>query len=131
VLFLRRVLKIQAAVWTLSAIALVLFPVRLLDALGQLSVAEPAWLRMLGIAAIVLAMLMWLVAGALDQVWWWAWGFAVLEVGVATVCILNALFGVDAGTSAWAWWALGALAVVFGGLDMVGLGRTSREKPQV
>ena len=131
VLILRRVLKIQAAVWALTAIPLVFFPVALLDALGQLPVVEAAWLRMLGIASVVLAMLMWLVAGRLDAVWWWAWAFVVLEVGVATLSVVNALFGLDPGVTAWPWWAMGGVAAVFAALDMLGLGRTSQEKPQV
>jgi hypothetical protein len=127
---LRRVLKIQAGLWAVTALALGLFPAPLLEALDQLPVGEAAWLRMLGVAALVLAMLMWLVADALDAVWWWAWAFAVLEVGVATVALVNALFGLDPGVAAWPWWVMGGVAVVFAALDMLGLGRTSQEKPQ-
>jgi hypothetical protein len=130
-LLLRRVLKIQAVLWVLSGLALGLVPVRVLDLLGQTPVMESAWLRMLGICSLVLAMLMWLVAEGLDKVWWWAWAFALLEVGVATLCVVNALFGVVPGAASWPWWAMGGVAAVFAGLDMVGLARASQENPQV
>jgi hypothetical protein len=127
---LRRVVKIQAALWAITAAALGVFPATTVDALGQAPVPETAWLRILGVAALVLAMVMWLVATSLDKVWWWAWAFVVLEVLTATVCILNALFGVDPGASAWAWWVLGAASAVIAAFDMIGLGWTSQEKPQ-
>ena len=128
---LRRVLKVQAVLWALSGLALGLVPVSVLDLLGQARVPESAWLRMLGITAVVLAMLMWLVAERLEQVWWWAWAFVVLEVGVATLCVINALFGTDPRAEVWPWWVMGGVAAVFATLDMLGLGRTSQEKPQV
>ncbi len=128
---LRRVLKIQSALWALTGLALGLVPLTVLEALGQSSVEETAWLRMLGVTAVVLALLMWLVAGALDQVWWWAWAFAVLEAGVATLALVNATFSVDPGAPAWAWWVIGGVSVALAALDLVGLGRTSQEKPQV
>jgi hypothetical protein len=129
--FLRRVLKIQAALWGLTALALGALPATVLDALGQAPLDETAWLRILGVTALVLAMLMWLVAASLDTVWWWAWAFAVLEVLVTTVCLLTALVGLAPGASVWPWWVLGGLAAGFAVADMIGLARTSQEKPQV
>jgi hypothetical protein len=128
---LRGVLKVQAALWAIAGLALGLVPIRVMDALGQLRVPESAWLRMLGITSFVLAMLMWLLATSLDKVWWWAWAFALLEAGIATMAIVNVAFGLNPGVEAWPWWAMGAIAAAFAVLDMIGLARTSQEKPQV
>lgn len=130
-LVLQRVLKTQAALWAVFGLALGLIPVRLLDLLGQLPVTESAWLRLLGIAAVVLAMQMWLVATALETVWWWAWSFVVLQTASATLAVINALFGLDPGAAAWPWWTLGGVSAAFAALGMLGLGRASQERPQV
>ena len=56
-----------------------------------------------------------------DEVWWWAWAFAVLSAGLATLCIGTAAFGITAGSAPWPWWALGLGHLVFGALDLLGL----------
>lgn len=130
--FLQRVLKLQATLWAVVGAVLVVVPRWLLhDALGQPPMAEHAWQRAMGVMAIALAMLMVLVAQRVSDVWWWAWAFALLEAGTATVFILNAAFGVPTGADAWPWWALGAVSVAFGALDLVGIAAASREKPIV
>ncbi len=58
---------------------------------------DDAWIRALGVIAVVLALLMVLVAQRLEDVWWWAWAFVVLEAGTATVFVLHALFGLPEG----------------------------------
>jgi len=56
--FLQRVLKIQAALWAVFGTVLVLVPRWLLhDALGQPPMREHAWVRAMGVMAVVLAML--------------------------------------------------------------------------
>jgi hypothetical protein len=130
--FLRRVLKVQAALWALTGLLLGAVPVFTLDTLlGQPVPIEGAWLRMLGVASIVLALFMVLVAQHAAEAWWWAWGFAILEAGVATVSILNALLGVPEGASATTWWAIGIGAIAFGALDLVGIARAGQEQPIV
>ena len=130
--FLQRVLKLQAALWAVVGAVLVLVPRWLLhDALGQPPMREHAWIRAMGVMAIVLAMLMVLVAQRVGEVWWWAWAFALLEAGTATVFIVNAVFGLPSGAEAWPWWALGAANVAFGALDLLGITTASREKPIV
>jgi len=130
--FLRRVLKAQAALWALFGIALALVPRWLLhDALGQPPMREHAWVRAMGVMAVVLAMLMVLVAQRVRDVWWWAWSFAVLEAGTATVFALNAAFGLPGGAPAWPWWTLAGVNVAFGGLDLLGIAAAGREEPIV
>jgi hypothetical protein len=130
--FLQRVLKLQAALWALFGAALIFVPRWLLhDALGQPPMPEHAWIRAMGVMAVVVAMLMVLVAQRVGEVWWWAWSFALLEAGTATVFVLNAAFGLPLGADGWPWWTLGAVNALFGALDLVGIAAASREKPIV
>jgi hypothetical protein len=130
--FLQRVLKLQAALWAVMGALLVVVPRWLLhDAFGQPPMPEHAWIRAAGVMAVVLAMLMVLVAQRVSDVWWWAWSFALLEAGTATVFVLNAAFGLPTGADAWPWWSLGGVNVAFGALDLVGITAAGREKPIV
>jgi hypothetical protein len=132
VTFLQRVLKLRAALWALLGALLGLTPGWLLtDVFGQPALPEHAWIRAMAVMIIVLAMLMVLVAQRVGEVWWWAWSFAVLEAGTATVFVLNAAFGLPTGAAAWPWWMLGGLSVTFGALVLVGIAAASHEKPIV
>jgi hypothetical protein len=123
------VLKVQAGLWAVFGIVLAALPAQLLRALDQPVPVEGAWLRAMGAMAIVLAMLMWLVAQHSSETWWWVWAFALLEMGIATILILNALLGLPDGAAAWPWWALGIANIVFGALDLLALARAGQEKP--
>lgn len=128
--FLRRILYIQAALWFVFGAALAVAPGWLVGTVGGQSViGDRAWLRALGVMAIVLALLMVLVAQRLEDVWWWSWAFVVLEAGTATVFVLHALFGLPEGAAAWWWWTLAAVNGLIGALELVGLGLTAQEKP--
>ena len=128
--FLRRVLKVQAALWALTGALLAVAPVFTLDTLlSQPVPVEGAWLRMLGVMSIVLALFMVLVSQHTAETWWWAWGFAILEAGVATVSILNALFGVPPEATVATWWAIGLGSMAFCALDLIGIARAGQEKP--
>lgn len=127
--FLRRVLKVQAAVWAVVGVLLATVPVFVVDGLlGQPVPADQAWLRLSGVMAAVLAMLMVLVAQRVAEVWWWAWAFALLEAGNATVFWLHAVFGVPSGAAVWPWWIGGAASAAFGALDLVGLALAGNER---
>ena len=67
------------------------------DLFGQPVLADYVWVRAAAVMGVVLALLMVLVAQRIDELWWWSWAFAVLEVGTATVFVLNAMFGVPGG----------------------------------
>ena len=60
---------------------------------GQPPLIDDAGFCALGVIAITLALLMVLVAQRLEDVWWWAWAFVVLEAGTATVFFLHAWSG--------------------------------------
>ena len=79
--------------------------------------------------AVVLALLMVLVSQRLEDVWWWAWAFVVLEAGTATVFMLHALFGLPEGAPTWSWWLLAVVNGAFAALDLIGLGLAAQEKP--
>jgi hypothetical protein len=128
--FLRRVLSAQAALWAMFGIVVGIAPGWLLETVaGQRPLTDDAWLRALGVIAVVLALLMVLVSQRLEEVWWWSWAFVVLEAGTATVFVLHALFGLPEDASAWSWWLLAFANGAVGALDLVGLGLAAQEKP--
>ena len=129
---LRRLLEVLAALWGLTGALLLLAPRWTTETLlHQVPVGDATWLRLAGVMSLVLALLIVLVQQHLSEVWWWAWAFAVLEAGVATVCVLHALFGVPAGAEAWAWWLLGAVSGALAAGLLLGLGYAGQEKPFV
>ena len=81
--FLRRVLNADAALWAVFGLVVGIAPGWLLETVaGQPPLIDDAWIRALGVIAVVLALLMVLVAQRLEDVWWWAWAFVVLEAGI-------------------------------------------------
>ena len=99
------------------------------DLFSQPTLAEYAWVRASAVMGAVLALLMVLVAQRIEELWWWSWAFAVLEVGTATVFTINALFGVPEGAAVWPWWGLAAINAAFGALLLAGMGFAGQEKP--
>jgi hypothetical protein len=124
---LRRALYLQAAVWAIAGIGLTFIPhVVVVRLFNQPEPSELAWLRILGVNTFGLALLMVLVAQRAEQLWWWAWAFAIVCVGTAGVALLNAAFGLAAGQSSALWWALGVGATALS-LDLLfGLYLTAR-----
>ena len=128
--FLRRVLAAQATLWAAFGFVVGVAPGWLLETVAdQPTLTDDAWIRALGVIAVVLALLMVLVSQRLEDVWWWAWAFVVLEAGTATVFALHALFGLPEGASSWSWWLLAGVNGAAGALDLVGLGLAAQEKP--
>jgi hypothetical protein len=123
--FLQRVLKIQATLWAVFGVGFAMVP-------GWLDVSTESrpWVRPMGVMAVVLAMLMVLVAQHATELWWWAWTFALLDAGTATVTILDAAFGRDGGAT-WQPWVLGSVSATFGALVLVGISAAGRERPIV
>ena len=129
---LRRLLKFNAALWVLWSLAVLIAPAWFIeDLLHQPPSPGYGWVRASAVMGLVLALLMVLVSQKLDELWWWSWAFAILEIGTATVFALTALFGLPDGASAWPWWGL---AVVNGGMGaglLAGMGIAGQEKPFV
>jgi len=129
---LRRQLKVQAVLWVLGSLAIALFTRWVLEAVaGQPVLEEYVWARAIGVMGVVIALLMVLVAQRIEDLWWWSWAFAVLDVGLATLFALNALVGVPADAPAWPFWSLAALNGVLGAGLLVGMGIGGQEKPFV
>lgn len=126
---LRRTLKVQAALWAALGLACLVAPswVRALLS-GEGAGGDDAIVRVLGVAALVLAMMMVLVAQHPGETWWWAWAFVLLEAGVATICILRALAGPD-GAPTLPWWIAGVASAAFAVVDLVALARAEQTKP--
>ena len=127
---LRRFLYLMAAVNALVGLALAVLPKFVTKTLfAQVVLPEYAWVRIGGIQALGLAMLQVLVAQRAADVWWWSWAFVIVEGLIAVIAALNALFGLDPGSSAVLWWLI---AVVNGGLTaglLWGLGKTGQQRP--
>jgi hypothetical protein len=127
---LKRALYAQAAVWGVAGVALAVAPRWVLSTLfGQPPLAENAWLRILGIQAAGLAMLIVLVARRLRDLWWWAWAFEVVTVCVASIAALNAGFGLSPHEPAPVWWLLAATSTILAVAILWGLARTAQENP--
>jgi hypothetical protein len=126
---LRRILYWQAGAWALSGALLALAPgfsvERLLD---QPPVGETAWLRTAGVMAIALAAQMVLVAHRIEDLWWWAWTFVILELGVAVVLLAAGPIGLADGAPAWPWWGLGAVNAGFAVAQIAALARAGTER---
>lgn len=126
---LRRVLYVQALVSATAAVALVAVPGVLLEVLGQPASVDAAWLRLLGVDGLALALLMVLVGHRAEDLWWWSWAFVILDVGGAAVAGLHAAVGLPMGAAAWPWWAGAVAALALAGALVLGLGRAAAESP--
>jgi len=127
---LRRTLYVQAGVWAFAGLSLVIAPeFALVTVFGQPHFQEFAWQRIVGLQAVGLAMLMVLVAHRIEEVWWWAWAFALVTTGMAAVTLLNVAFGLGPHQAAGLWWFLSAIFVLFALGLLFGLYAASQEQP--
>src|SRR2546422_1983706 len=127
---LRRALYLQAGVWAIVGVALAVAPrVVLVTLFDQPRHQEFAWVRVLGVQSIGLALLMVLVAHRVEELWWWSWAFAIATVASAAVALLNAAFGLGPHESAALWWVFAGVAVLFSLGLLYGLYAASREQP--
>ena len=127
---LKRVLILQSAVWAVAGLAIALAPGFVLVTLFDLP--EPpdfGYVRVAGVCALSLAMLMLLLSRRLDDLWWWSWAFVVAAAGTAVVALLNALFGLPDGASPLLWWLFAAASAAFTAGLLAGLARAGTERP--
>lgn len=127
---LRRALYLQAAVWGAVGLALALAPrFVLITVFDQPRHEEYAWIRLYGVQAMALAMLMVLVAHRIQELWWWSWAFAFMTAITTTVALLNAAFGLSPHQGALLWWLFSAVSLGFSLGLLYGLFVASREQP--
>ena len=116
--------------WAIAGAALALVPrFVLLTLFDQPPQGEFAWLRLFGIHAVGLAMLMVLVAHRIEQLWWWSWAFALVTAGTGAVAVLNAGFGLAPHEPSGLWWLFAAVGLAFSFGLLYGLFMCSREQP--
>jgi len=129
---LRRVLYVQAGVFLLAGVTVASLPGTVAGHVFAASIAPSglqAWIRLTGVEGVVLAMLMIMVGHRVEELWWWAWAFAIGAFAMTSVVLLNAAFGLAPAESALAWWLF---ALVLLGLTcglLYGLFVSSRERP--
>jgi hypothetical protein len=124
---LRRVLYLDALLTATGSFALLAVPGWFLDVLGQPALADQAWVRLLGVAGFVLALMMVLVGHRAEDLWWWCWAFVILEAGSAAVASLHLLLGLPEGTASWPWWALAGISWLFTGGFLWGIAQAGTE----
>jgi hypothetical protein len=127
---LRRVLYLQAAVWAITGAALALVPHFVLQTIfKQVPYNDYAFVRILGLDDIALAMLMVLVAQRATELWWWAWAFVFPTALIAVVAVLNVTISLSKFSSSVMWWLLAAVNLAFVAALLAGLARTGTERP--
>jgi hypothetical protein len=125
---LRRALYLQAAVWALAGVALAVAPKFVVDGLfDQGQPVEAAWLRIVGVQAFGLALLMVLVGQRAQDLWWWSWAFTLTTVSIAVVAVLHAAFGLAPGQPELMWWSFAGVTVLSSLALLYGLYLTARE----
>jgi hypothetical protein len=122
---LRRVLEAQAAVGAASGVLLLLLPRTIATWTGLSLPGEAGWMRLAGIQALVISMLLVLVARRVEELWWWSWAFVIGDLGVATLALLKAALGATPGSTAF-WWATGVVHGTFGAGLLAGIARAGR-----
>ncbi|HEU5225642.1 MAG TPA: hypothetical protein VFV29_07560 [Actinomycetota bacterium] len=127
---LRRVMTLQALVWAACGIAIALAPRFVLVTVFELPpLPDQGYVRIAGVFAFSLSLLMVLVARRLETLWWFAWAFVLATAGSAIVAVLNALFGLPDGVSPLLWWLFAALSTAFTVGLLAGLAKTGTERP--
>lgn len=127
---LRRVLTLGTVALAGPGMAFALIPGTVVErVLDQARLADYVWLRLFGVAAIVLALFHVLILRKLEDVWWWCWAFVLFDGSSAVVAVLHVAVGLPRDSVAWPWWIYGATSAVFTALYLGGLARAGQEKP--
>jgi hypothetical protein len=127
---LRRVLGVGAVVTLVLCAPLVVIPGTIVVRfMGQAQAVDDVWVRLFGAGGIALGLFHVLILRKLDDLWWWVWAFVIFDGLSSVIAIAHAAVGVPLGSSAWPWWAYGAIGVLFTALYVVGLAKAGQEKP--
>jgi hypothetical protein len=123
-------MTLQALVWAACGIAIAVAPRFVLVTLFDLPpLPDQGYVRIAGVFAFSLSLLMVLVARRLETLWWFAWAFVLATAGSAIVAALNALFGLPDGVSPLLWWVFAAVSTAFTVGLLAGLAKTGTERP--
>lgn len=126
---LRTVLYVEAALFGLKGLVLAVVPGLALETVAGLPVpADHVWIRVTGILAITLALLMVLVAQNAEDDWYWTWAFIFAQGNLTLLFLVKALFGSNDPT--WFWWAGAIISAVLTGLLLWGVAMAYHERPQ-
>jgi hypothetical protein len=85
--------------------------------------------RLLGVASLGLAMFMVLVAQKIEATWWWSWAFILVDVGIALVSVLHAIFGLPDNAPVLSWWIVATVSILFAVGLMWGLFKAQQDQP--
>jgi hypothetical protein len=123
-------MTLQALVWAACGIAIAVAPRFVLVTVFDLPpLLDQGYVRIAGVFAFSLSLLMVLVARRLESLWWFAWAFVLATAGSAIVAALNALFGLPDGVSPLLWWVFAAVSMAFTVGLLAGLAKTGTERP--
>src|SRR4029453_17670048 len=107
-------MTLQALVWAACGIAIAVAPRFVLVTVFNLPpLLDQGYVRIAGVCAFSLSLLMVLVARRLESLWWFAWAFVLATAGSAIVAALNALFGLPDGVSPLLWWLFATVSTAF------------------
>lgn len=125
---LRRALYLEAALLAVSGLGFAAAPRwTVTTILGQKPLADWAWVRILGVEALALALLAVPIVHRAKELWLWAWPFALAAAGIAAVALLEAALGRPAHTGLW--WGLGIGGAALFGILLWGIARAAAESP--
>ena len=128
---LRRALYAAAAAWMLSGLGIAVTPrFWLVTVFDQPGYPDYAYVRIAGVGAIALALLMVMVAHHAEDNWWWSWAFVIATGAVAIISIVN-LVTLPNGTPAGLWWLIFATNALLAFGLLYGLARTGTERSPV
>lgn len=125
-------MTLQALVWAACGIAIAIAPRFVLVTVFDLPpLPDQGYVRIAGVFAFSLSLLMVLVARRLESLWWFAWAFVLATAGSAIIAALDALFGLPEGVSPILWWVFAAVSTAFTVGLLAGLAKTGTERPPV
>jgi hypothetical protein len=123
-------MTLQAVVWAACGIAIAVAPRFVLVTVFDLPpLPDQGYVRIAGVFAFSLSLLMVLVARRLETLWWFAWAFVLATAGSAIIAALNALFGLPEGASPLLWWLFATVSAAFTVGLLAGVAKTGTERP--
>ena len=121
---------LEAAVWAACGVAIAVAPRFVLVTMFDLpELPDQGYVRIAGVFAFSLSLLMVLVARRLETLWWFTWAFVLATAGSAIVAVLNVLFGLPDGVSPLLWWVFAGVSTAFTFGLLAGLAKTGTERP--